>query len=738
MQYTGMVIQNDKKRTIFIEKRGYYHLKQSIGWILIVNPLLRNCLLILCFTLLPVLCNSQVTFEKNYQSKVIFTSYNVSQAPYILNTRDSGYYLFTWNGEDTNLLLGHWLGVTRLNKMGAVLWNKYSDNYSTLFDFGYGGLGGVVQYPDSSFVMLWNDSYSNQSVQRTGLIHFDKNGNSIWGKKYIYPSPWGYPYMNNIALTLDKGIIGWGMVVDDINSSNWMVLMKTDSSGNVQWCKSYLPDSSYDGGFESSSVTPTADSGFLVDFVKNDTDFISSGGCLMKTDAHGNLLWMKEYYGMRPRYGKPQVVGSNIYLLWWGIGANYVTVTKTDIQGVPILANSYTSSNAYDFFDGLTLNDGNTILSIQNTDSTSSILKIDSAGTILWANGYGMSDTLILSNLNLTLDGGILGYGVNTRAHATTHLAWQLIKTDAMGRDGCEKPVIFTKIPTNTTWKNTFCYVQNMTLTVKDTILNFHSVSMDTTTLCAVNHITKPVAKINEQKDTLCDGHCTCFTDNSLNNPTTWKWSFVGANPDSSNAENPCNICYASSGKYRVRLIAGNIGGIDTTYDSIIVVQTPSANVCCDTTIHPGQQIQLTVNGGTIYQWIPSYGLSCFNCPDPVANPSQSTVYTVIVSNGGDCTATSMVSIDVSCGQVFVPTVFSPNMAINNILYVRCDCITTMDFIVFDRWGNKVFESQNLNMGWDGTYKGQPMCTDTYVWYLNATLQDGTTIKKKGNVTLIR
>jgi gliding motility-associated-like protein len=132
------------------------------------------------------------------------------------------------------------------------------------------------------------------------------------------------------------------------------------------------------------------------------------------------------------------------------------------------------------------------------------------------------------------------------------------------------------------------------------------------------------------------------------------------------------------------------------------------------------------------------YGLSCYTCPAPVANPSQSTVYKVTVSNGGGCIATGIVSIDVSCGGIFIPTAFSPDESINNILYVRCDCISSMDFIIFDRWGNKVFESQNLNTGWDGTYKGQPMNTDTYIWYLDATLQDGISIEKKGNVTLVR
>jgi len=88
--------------------------------------------------------------------------------------------------------------------------------------------------------------------------------------------------------------------------------------------------------------------------------------------------------------------------------------------------------------------------------------------------------------------------------------------------------------------------------------------------------------------------------------------------------------------------------------------------------------------------------------------------------------------------HLFIPNAFSPNQNFNNVLYVRGACITSMKFLIFDRWGNKIFESENLNNGWDGTSKGQPVNTGTYVWYLKANLPDGTSVERKGNVTLVR
>ena len=106
------------------------------------------------------------------------------------------------------------------------------------------------------------------------------------------------------------------------------------------------------------------------------------------------------------------------------------------------------------------------------------------------------------------------------------------------------------------------------------------------------------------------------------------------------------------------------------------------------------------------------------------------------------CSATDMVTITVeneNCGEVFVPNAFSPNSdGVNDILYVRGKCISSMDFYIFDRWGNKVFESHSPSRGWDGRYNGLPMNTATFSYYLDALLIDGTTITKRGNVTLVR
>lgn len=88
---------------------------------------------------------------------------------------------------------------------------------------------------------------------------------------------------------------------------------------------------------------------------------------------------------------------------------------------------------------------------------------------------------------------------------------------------------------------------------------------------------------------------------------------------------------------------------------------------------------------------------------------------------------------------VFVPNVFSPNGDGNNdVLHVHGKGIAEMQFIIYDRWGEKVFESTDVNTGWDGGLNGKPMNSAVFVYILKGTFVSGDTFSKKGNITLLR
>ena len=180
--------------------------------------------------------------------------------------------------------------------------------------------------------------------------------------------------------------------------------------------------------------------------------------------------------------------------------------------------------------------------------------------------------------------------------------------------------------------------------------------------------------------------------------------------------------------------------------DSVInltlnILPVPSANAGNDTTINIGSSAQLNGSGGIGFSWNPVSGLSCSDCANPVASPLSTTSYILIVTDANGCTDadTVIVIVDEDCGEVFVPTAFSPNKdGQNEMECVYGNCIKTIYFAIYDHWGEKVFETTNPKECWDGDYKGKPLNTGVFVYYMKTTLINGTEVSKQGNISLVR
>lgn len=104
-----------------------------------------------------------------------------------------------------------------------------------------------------------------------------------------------------------------------------------------------------------------------------------------------------------------------------------------------------------------------------------------------------------------------------------------------------------------------------------------------------------------------------------------------------------------------------------------------------------------------------------------------------------DFSPPAFVLINDECGELFVPSAFSPNNdSQNDLECVYGKCIESLLFSIYDRWGEKVFETTDQKQCWDGTYRGKPMNTGVFVYYLQATFDSGESVKKKGNIGLVR
>lgn len=173
----------------------------------------------------------------------------------------------------------------------------------------------------------------------------------------------------------------------------------------------------------------------------------------------------------------------------------------------------------------------------------------------------------------------------------------------------------------------------------------------------------------------------------------------------------------------------GQVGGIIITASAIPAI------------IDEGQSSQLEAQGGVSYTWSPSNTLSCSDCPNPIATPTETTSYTVVGTDANGCSGEATITIVVNplCGNVYIPTIFSPNLdGSNDFECVMGNCIVELEFQIFNRWGEVVFQTTDPSVCWDGDYKGKPVNSGTFAYKAYVRRLDGTTESYSGNITLVR
>jgi gliding motility-associated-like protein len=245
-----------------------------------------------------------------------------------------------------------------------------------------------------------------------------------------------------------------------------------------------------------------------------------------------------------------------------------------------------------------------------------------------------------------------------------------------------------------------------------------------------------PIINVTPNSPVLCEGQATTLISSGA---ATYMWSpAIGLNDIIGNTVTASPEVTTS---YTVAGISDN-GCSDTTTVTVSVIAAPIANAGLDITIHAGSSAQLNATGGGVYLWSPAQGLGCTNCPDPTAAPLAPTTYCVEVTDDiTGCSDTDCMKIDFECGDIYMPNAFSPNndnLNDQQCVVINDDCIKSATLTIFDRWGEKVFESTDMELCWDGTYKGKQLSTAVFAYLLDATLTTGEKINKSGKITLVR
>lgn len=255
---------------------------------------------------------------------------------------------------------------------------------------------------------------------------------------------------------------------------------------------------------------------------------------------------------------------------------------------------------------------------------------------------------------------------------------------------------------------------------------------------------------------TLSEPGCAPWTFTMTNTTTgasSYLWDFgdpLSGSNNTSTLQNPTHI-YLASGSYDVTLIATSAGGC---VDTLVI---PAAAV-----VYPQPTAGISVSSAVISEYAPtavfsdlsSGGTSCvtyFGDGDSLVGCnlgtfsytySQPGTYTVtqITTNANGCSDTTYITVIVEQeSTIYLPNAFTPNgSGTNDVFYAYGTNIQEFNLLIFDRWGNLLFESKDIYKGWDGTFKNDPVQEDVYVWKIIYTDSRNKRHRAIGHVTLIR
>lgn len=249
-----------------------------------------------------------------------------------------------------------------------------------------------------------------------------------------------------------------------------------------------------------------------------------------------------------------------------------------------------------------------------------------------------------------------------------------------------------------------------------------------------------------------------CFNDTALLKPNEDLSGYSGLkffwSPSSNILTDPSSSevkVYPGPGEYLINVKSISDLGCED-FDTIRLKISSLDTALISATVNPQQIIKGEFALITALPSSFAYKLSPWEIPSFLQGnqfqvyPDQTTAYLVTVYDSviPNCSALATVSVEVLdfiCGPpyIYVPNAFTPNSdGENDVLYVRGKNITKMYFAVFDRWGEKVFETEDQTIGWDGYFKGMQVDPAVYDFYLRSECVGGETYFKKGNVTLIR
>jgi gliding motility-associated-like protein len=246
-----------------------------------------------------------------------------------------------------------------------------------------------------------------------------------------------------------------------------------------------------------------------------------------------------------------------------------------------------------------------------------------------------------------------------------------------------------------------------------------------------------------------CAPYSAVFTNTSIAGQTFY-WNFGDGSPIDSVDFSPTHL-YQNIGTYTITMVAVDsttCNIIDSTSFTITVQGKPTAGFTYspEAPQPPNTPTVFTDASSPAikYQWFFGDGTSeTKTVPDTVVhlyNKTDTFQVCLVVTNASGCTDTTCQIVPAVINPLLdVPNAFTPGrFGVDAVIKVVGFGITHMVWRIYNRWGQMVFESDNPYDGWDGTYRGTVQPMDVYGYTLEAEFSDGSHVRKKGDITLIR
>ncbi len=244
---------------------------------------------------------------------------------------------------------------------------------------------------------------------------------------------------------------------------------------------------------------------------------------------------------------------------------------------------------------------------------------------------------------------------------------------------------------------------------------------------------------------TVCPGDSVLIGLNTPIDSATYSWS------PTTNLLNPFNYQTLAFPKNTTsyKLTVTKPGGCVASANVNVTVQTPYSNqLSFQELVTKGTQVTLkipVIDSFYTFQWEPSALLSCSKCPNPVYIADSTATFTLVLTDINGCGSYKIsYLIKVIPDKIAIPDVFTPNGDNKNDFFQifplggSLEDIGIVTFEVYSRWGQKVYDNEDPNKGWDGTFMGKPCTSDIYVYVIDVKFLNGKEQGYKGEITLVR